>query len=313
MLLAKSASLGQQGDAYASRMNVGNAIQLARFGHRSKSNIFHRWLLLPLPEMVDKLWDRRQKSMEAPTSAKQQPHIETPDVTGTSSPATAPHSYTFDTLPTLVSHLKLHSAICDAGVKLYHEITSGHSGLSQVAKLLWPVSEREATFTLDYIERVYGTWLRYEPHSTFASSPRTPLRLPSPDAYPRLPLRRRLRPWACLRPCFRSRFTWTPSLCARCQNGGVDSGASSGSGGDGDRAGLGPSEALSETEYGTHRRRLSLAWRSSCLESVRKRGGWAARVLNDGQLGGYADELPQTLDELCDGSILDVDATFIGP
>lgn len=37
----------------------------------------HRWLLLPLPEMVDKLWDRRQKSMEAPTNAKRQPHIET--------------------------------------------------------------------------------------------------------------------------------------------------------------------------------------------------------------------------------------------
>lgn len=163
----------------------------------------------------------------------------------------------------------------------------GSSGLLQVIQLLWPVSECDATCMLVNLQSVYSLWLEDAPPSTFASTPRTPLRLPSPDACPRLPIRRRLSPESCVRPCINSRFAWTPLPCSHCQNGGIVNNSTE-SDDDEDLISLSPSEAASE--YKAYRRHLSYkvrSWQSRCM----KEGGrWTSRVFNDNQLGSYVEE-----------------------
>lgn len=228
-----------------------------------------------------------------------------PDATGTSSPhipstadrTSTRHSYPFDTLPILTSRVKPHFVMLDAAAKMFGHATSGPSGMSTVVKSLWPISERDATSMLYNLQYVYRVWLELKPPPLFASTSRTPLRMSSVDSYTSLPNKRSLSLTACTGPCFRSRFVWMPTVCSRCfgprnhvRDGSDDDSTDS----DYDElVSLSPSEAAAEYRaYHRHLSRTVDTWRLRCMKEVGKRRGWTSLVLNDKQLGSYAEERP---------------------
>ncbi|ETW86478.1 hypothetical protein HETIRDRAFT_308358, partial [Heterobasidion irregulare TC 32-1] len=149
----------------------------------------NRWLLLPPPEMVDRVWARyfmidlkspiQQSPIESiyeggevfeyrlfPLDKDLRPikRFDEPDSTNRSSPLNADpteenstrHSYPFDSLPILVSSVRPHFVILDSAGKLFNQPWI----VSTVVPSLWPISEYDASHMLWHLEFVFGLKLR---------------------------------------------------------------------------------------------------------------------------------------------------------
>ena len=117
------------------------------------------------------------------------------------------HSYPFDTLPTLVSRVKPHFIICDAGQKLAHTL---RSAMPPIVSSIYGIDEILAQGMLNMVLESYILWGSQRPPPRFALSPRTPPRMPVTTMASGTPV-------SCDGPCFYSRYEWSVHRRSRCK------------------------------------------------------------------------------------------------
>lgn len=200
------------------------------------------------------------------------------------------HSYPFDTLPTLVSRVKPHFVICDAGQKLAHTL---RRAMPPIVASIYGIDEISAEDMLNIVLESYMLWGSQRPPPRFASSPRTPPSMPNATVLSATST-------SCDEPCFYNRYEWSVHRCSHCK-------ASS------HRCRFRPvgstdldtcNEFLSHdgTDGGEDHPQYKVyckvvvqhvgKWLSDCSHQVEKRG-WTSWVSNDGQLGDYVHDRPR--------------------
>ncbi|ETW78246.1 hypothetical protein HETIRDRAFT_446142 [Heterobasidion irregulare TC 32-1] len=151
-----------------------------------------RWLLLPSFDVLDKIWTQCTDNSMLPENANRAPLEQIYDGAETfeyrllpldntissitrfdrparstnprskKTPASSCYSYPFDKLPTLVSHVKPHFVICDAGPKLAHRELEV---LTPIACAISGLPETAAAYMLEIMRDAYYTWCQQAPKS----------------------------------------------------------------------------------------------------------------------------------------------------
>ncbi|ETW86442.1 hypothetical protein HETIRDRAFT_165967 [Heterobasidion irregulare TC 32-1] len=287
-----------------------------------KSFDSERWLLLPTPEMAEKVSAHQDNFMRNLATQSILPSVDTiydgaetfeyrmlsledvelrsfnriewhDSMSGTSSPGkrtaadqrSTRHYPPFYTLPPLISRAKPHFVICDTAAKL-RSVWHGHDFFS-LSMSMW-------------IESTYKAWSTCEVPSRFASTPR--VLVPNPPLYPYLTIAEKQHiSRACTGPCINSRSAWIPTRCLRCSGWSKDF-VDNPNSARYDRYGnlkIGEQSnpmALYRAYLGRVARYAD-TWNLCCVQQVKKRGRWTSGVVNMKQLGTYAQEPPGSLEQ----------------